>query len=135
MAKWMTISEAVDALDLYDLYTEIVDSYSEGIEDESSLALELYDLLEEHEEEYEFSPNEDGDYSESLERNLKDAVAAIFEEQGLGEILGDEFLDSALDDDDIADIYDGKYEAGSRRNRLESDDFDEDDFDDDEPDY
>lgn len=131
MADWMTISDAVDAFDLYDLYSEIVDSYSENMNDESSVALELYDLLEEHEEEYEFAPNEAGDYSESLERNLKEAVANIFEEQGLGDILGDDFTDSAMDESDIADIYDGK--AG--RNPMARDDFDEDAFDDDEDDF
>lgn len=122
MAKWMTINDAVDAFELYDLYSEIVDSYRDDTDDPGSVAAELYELLEEHEDVYEFSPDQDGEYDESFERNLREAVGVIFDEHG--HTIGDDYSDSAMDDDDIADIYDGKYE--DRPNRPDLDEFDAD---------
>ncbi|MEE4363905.1 MAG: hypothetical protein V2J08_08215 [Desulfotignum sp.] len=131
MAKWMTISDAVDAFGLYDLFTEIVDSYSEDMDDQSAVASELLDLLEEHDEAYEFFADPDGDYAESFERNLRDAVGAIFEEYDLGDLPEDEFLDTAVDEDELDDIYVDKFEDGIKPHRVDMGTFDEEDEEDD----
>lgn len=131
MAKWMTISDAVDAFGLYDLFTEIVDSYSEDMDDQSSVASELLDLLEEHDEEYAFFADPDGDYAESFERNLRDAVGVIFEEYDLGDLPEDEFLDTAVDEDDLDDIYVDKFEGGIKQDRVDMGPFGDDPEDDD----
>lgn len=110
MAKWMTISDAVDAFDLYDLFSDIIDSYSEEMDDPEAIASELTELLEEHEEEYEFSPDADGDYAESFERNLRDAIGYVFEEFNLGELPEVDFDDPDVDEDDLTDIYDDKFD-------------------------
>lgn len=83
MAKHMTISDAVDAYDLYDFFSEFLDAYESDFYARSEIETELRDLIEEHEETYEFTPDEDGDYSESLERNLREALGIIFEEHGV----------------------------------------------------
>ncbi|MCF8091945.1 MAG: hypothetical protein K9K21_00145 [Desulfotignum sp.] len=125
MAKWMTISDAVDAFDLYDLFSEIVDSYNEEMDDPDSIASELMDLLEEHEEEYEFFADPDGDYTESFERNLRDAVWAVFEEYGLGELPLDEF--PVPDEDDLTEIYEDKFEDGIKPHKIDLDAYEEGD--------
>ena len=125
MAKWMTISDAVDAFGLYDLFTDIVDSYSEDMDDQSAVASELLDLLEEHDEEYEFIADPDGDYAESFERNLRDAVAVIFEEYDLGDLPDDDFLDTAVDEDELDDIYVDKFDDGINRHRVDMGSFDD----------
>ena len=127
MARWMTISDAVDAFDLYDLFSDIVDSYSEEMDDPDSLASELMELLEEHDEEYEFSADPDGDYTESFERNLRDAVGFIFEEFGLGELPEDTFVDPDVDEDDLTDIYEDKFEDGIKQHRVDLDAYENED--------
>lgn len=133
MAKKMTISDAVDAFDLYALYSEILDSYEEEFYTQSPDEVsDLYDLIAEHEELYEFSPDPDGDYSESFERNLKDALSIIFEELGLdGDFIDDypeDDMEDTLEDDDMDGSYIEGYEdeeEGSQT-RGDFDDFDED---------
>lgn len=134
MAKRLTISDAVDAFDLYALYSEILDSYEEEYYTQSpDEASDLYDLMSEHEDLYEFSVDSDGDYSESFERNLKDALSIVFDEQGLDGDFEDDYsdddLDDTLDDDDMdgshIDGYDDDDEESSRT-RGDFDDFDED---------
>lgn len=129
MAKWMTISDAVDAFDLYDLYSDIVDSFSEEMDDPDAIASELMELLEEHDEEYEFSADPDGDYAESFERNLRDAIGFIFDEFGLGELPETGFDDPDVDDDDedLTEIYEDKFEDKIKPNRVDLDVYDEDD--------
>ncbi|MBA3013237.1 MAG: hypothetical protein KKF12_00710 [Proteobacteria bacterium] len=129
MAEKMTISDAVDAFSLYDLFSEILDSYGEEFDIQSSVASDLFDLIAEHEEDYEFLPDSDGDYSESFERNLKEAVAVIFEEHGLNmdfesEYSEDEYSEEAMDDDDIPGLYSDEFEENS--DPEDNDDFDED---------
>ncbi len=126
MAKWMTISDAVEKFDLFDMFSDIVESYMDNIDDHSAIELELYDLLEEHEEEYEFVPDSDGDYAESFERNLREAVSIIFDEHGISEMLLDEYPDDDdIDDDEIVGIYDSEFEQGVEQNEVDLDDMDE----------
>jgi hypothetical protein len=131
MAEKMTISDAVDAYSLFDLFTEILDSYGEEFDTQSSVASDLYDLIEEHEDAYEFSPDPDGDYAESFERNLKEAVSIIFEEHGL-----DVDFEGAYFADDIDDEMSGVYIEGFEEDgELEGGDFEQsDEFDEDEDD-
>lgn len=117
MTKKLTILLAVEAFGLYDLYTEVIDSYSDDLEDPS--VSDLYDLLEEYDDEYEFSPDAKGTYNKSFERNLRQAIAAIienaeelsfvddeFENDEIPEIYGDEFDDDlGLDVEDDGDLY------------------------------
>ena len=129
MAEKMTISDAVDAFSLYDLFSEILDSYGEEFDIQNSVASDLSDLIAEHEEDYEFLPDSDGDYSESFERNLKEAVAVIFEEHGLNmdfesEYSEDEYSEKAMDDDDIPGLYSDEFEENS--DPEDNDEFDED---------
>lgn len=133
MAKWMTIKDALEEFDLLDLLNEILDSYVEEKEDQVLIESELLDLLEEHEEEYEFVPDLDGDYSESFERNVKEALGIIVEEEGL--IPQDDFSDDAMDDVDIEDIYetslDEDEDSDPRGHGVDSDEYDEYDSEDD----
>ncbi len=134
MSKWMTISEAVDAFDLFDLFSEIIDSYSEEMDDPDAITSELTELLEEHEEEYEFSSDSDGDYADSFERNLRDAIGYVFEEFNLGELPDVDFVDPDVDEDALTDIYDDKFDDNiDHRVDLdayeEGDDTEEDDGD------
>ena len=104
MAEKMTITDAVDAFCLFDLFTEILDSYGEEFDTQSSVASDLYDLISEHEDVYEFSLDSEGDYAESFERNLKEAVSITFEEHGLdADFEGDYSADDI--DDEISGIY------------------------------
>ena len=126
MSKWMTISEAVDAFDLYDLFSEIIDSYSDEMDDPEAVASELIELLEEHEEAYEFSSDADGDYAESFERNLRDAVGYVFEEFNLGELPEVDYVDPDTVEDDLADIYDDKFDDDIKH-RVDMDAYEEGD--------
>lgn len=133
MAKRLTISDAVDAFDLYALYSEIIDSYEEEFYAQSPEASDLYDLIAEHEDIYEFSPDSDGDYSESFERNLKDALAVVFEELGLDgdfehDYSDDDDMEDALEDDDMDGSYMDGYEDEEETSQTQGDfdDFDED---------
>jgi len=103
MAKRLTVQLAVEEFELYDLYNDIIESYGQELED-PSLVSDLYDLIDEYEEEYEFWPDSDGDFSESFERNLRDAITTIVE--------GNEDLVFVDDDytDDISEIFDADYE-------------------------
>ena len=127
MAKWMTIKDALEELDLLDLLNEILESYVEESEDQVLIESELHDLLEEHEEEYEFVPDSDGDYSESFERNVKEALAIIIEEEGL--IPEDDFSDDGLDDMDMDGIYDDDMdedqENDPRGHGMDGDEYDD----------
>lgn len=102
MAKKMTIFDAVEAFELYDLYEDIIDDYEADFYARSEMEADLRDLIEEHEEIYEFSIDEDDDYAESFERNLKEAISIIFDDHGLDVQLDDAFIDG----DDIDDVYD-----------------------------
>ena len=101
MAKKMTIFDAVEAFELYDLYEDILDAYEAYFYARSEMEADLRDLIEEHEEVYEFSADEGDDYAESFERNLKEAISIIFDEHGLDFQLEGLFMDG----DDI-DVYD-----------------------------
>ncbi|MCG8633162.1 MAG: hypothetical protein MI863_04995 [Desulfobacterales bacterium] len=105
MAKKMTICNAVDAFELYDLFNEILDTYEADFYTRAQIDADLKDLLEENEDIYEFTPDENGEYAESLERNLKEALSLIFEEHGVEHAFDDEFMEDAMDDDEIEGIY------------------------------
>ena len=126
MATYLTIYDAVEAFDLYETFNEILDTYESDFYARSEIDTDLRDLIEEHEETYEFSPDEDGEYAYSLERNLKEALGLIFEEHGV-DFFDDEFAEDAMDDDDIADIYDDGLEDGPIRDNDEDTGFDEED--------
>ena len=51
MAKRLTIQAAVEEFELYDLYNDIIESYGDELED-PSLVSDLYDLIDEYEEEF-----------------------------------------------------------------------------------
>lgn len=104
MAKRLTIQAAVEEFELYDLYNDIIESYGDELED-PSLVSDLYDLIDEYEEEFEFFKDPDGDYTESFERNLRDAITTIVEEN---EELS--FVDEDFEDEDIPEIFDEDYE-------------------------
>lgn len=124
MAKKMTIFDAVEAFDLYDLYEDIIDAYEAEFYAQSEMEADLRDLIEEHDEIYEFSSDEDDGYDESFERNLKEAINIIFDDHGLDAQLDDDFLDGA----DIDGYDDEPLSVGSDRDE-EEDGFGEDDED------
>lgn len=124
MATYLTIYDAVEAFDLYETFNEILDTYEPDFYARSEIDTDLRDLIEEHEESYEFTPDEDGDYADSLERNLKEALGLIFEEHGV-DFLDDEFAEDAMDDDDIADIYDDGLEDSPIRDTDGESGYDE----------
>ncbi len=105
MVKKMTICNAVDAFELYDLFNEILDTYEADFYTRAQIDTDLRDLLEESEDIYEFTPDENGEFAESLERNLKEALGLIFEEHGVEHAFDDEFMDEAMDDEEIEGIY------------------------------
>ncbi|MCG8616326.1 MAG: hypothetical protein MI802_08925 [Desulfobacterales bacterium] len=123
MAEKMTITDAVDAFELYDLFNEILDTYETDFYARSEIDTELRDLLEESDDEYEFAPDEDGEYGESLERNLKEALGLIFEEHGVEQPFDEEFMEDAMDDDEIA----GLYNDDAMHDRDDADAFEDDD--------
>ncbi len=123
MAKRLTILLAVEEYELYDLYKDIIESYGEDLKD-PSLVSDLYDLIDEYEEEFDFSPDSDGDYSESFERNLKEAINTIVEESD--DLI---FVDRGYpDNDDILEIYDDEFDDDDQSLRADSDDEDIDDY-------
>lgn len=124
MATYLTIYDAVEAFDLYETFNDILDAYETEFYAQSEIDTDLRDLIEEHEDTYEFSPDEDGEYTDSLERNLKEALGLIFEEHGV-DFLDDEFAEDAMDDDDIADIYDDGLEDGPLHDKEDDSGFDE----------
>jgi hypothetical protein len=120
MAKTMTIQLAVEEFELYDLYNDVIESYGQDLED-PSLVSDLYDLIDEYEEEYEFLPDSEGDFSDSFERNLRDCITTIVEENEDLEFIDEEFPD----DDDIPEAYDGEFDDESEDMGVELDDTDD----------
>ena len=108
MAKKMTIFDAVEAFELYELYDDIIDAYETNFYARSEMDADFRDLIEEHDELYEFSVDEDDGYAESFERNLKEAIRLIFDDHGLDVRLDDQFMDG----EDI-DVYDDEPLSGS----------------------
>jgi len=105
MAKRLTVQLAVEEFELYDLYNDIIESYGQELED-PSLVSDLYDLIDEYEEEYEFWSDSDGDFSESFERNLRDAITTIVE--GNEDLV---FVDDDYSDDvQISEIFGEDFE-------------------------
>lgn len=119
MAKRLTIQAAVEEFELYDLYNDIIESYGEELED-PSLVSDLYDLIDEYEEIFEFFKDSDGDYTESFERNLRDAITTIVEEN---EELS--FVDEDFADEDIPEIFDEDFDD-SKDFDLDMDEEEED---------
>lgn len=115
MAKRLTIQAAVEEFELYDLYNDIIESYGDELED-PSLVSDLYDLIDEYEEVFEFSKDADGDYTESFERNLRDAITTIVEEN---EELS--FVDDDFADEDIPEIFDEDYDDDEKDFDLDMD--------------
>lgn len=124
MAIKMTLFDALEAFELYDLYEDIIDAYEADFYTRSEMQADLRDLIEEHEEIYEFSADEEDDYAESFERNLKEAISMIFDDHGLDVELDDQFTDG----DDI-DVY-GDEPLGAGPDRDEDEDAFGDDDDD-----
>ena len=121
MAEKLTISDAIEAFELYDLYEEIIEAYEADFYTRSEMEADLRDLIEEHDEIYEFSPDEDDGYAESFERNLKEAISMIFDDHGLDIELDEEFMDG----DDI-DVYDDEPMGDSPGRGEDEDAFGED---------
>jgi hypothetical protein len=121
----MTIQLAVEEFELYDLYNDVIESYGQDLED-PSLVSDLYDLIDEYEEEYEFLPDSEGDFSDSFERNLRDCITTIVEEN---EDL--EFIDGDFSDEDIPEAYDGDFDDEPEDMDIELDDADENEESDD----
>ncbi len=117
--KRLTIQDALEEFEFYDLYNDIIESYGEELED-PSLVSDLYDLIDEYEEKYEFFPDPDGDYTESFERNLRDAITTIVEEN---EALS--FVDEDFADEDIPEIFDEDFDD-SKDFELDMDEEEED---------
>src|SRR3989339_632875 len=97
--KRLTIQDALEEFEFYDLYNDIIESYGEELED-PSLVSDLYDLIDEYEEKYDFFPDPDGDYTESFERNLRDAITTIVEENE----------ELSFVDEDIPEIFDEDFD-------------------------
>ena len=117
--KRLTIQDALEEFEFYDLYNDIIESYGEELED-PSLVSDLYDLIDEYEEKYDFFPDPDGDYTESFERNLRDAITTIVEEN---EELS--FVDEDFVDEDIPEIFDEDFDD-SKDFELDMDEGEED---------
>ncbi len=122
MRKKLTIQLAVEKFAFYDLYNEVIDSYAGDLEDPS--VSDLYELLDEYDGEYEFSPDAKGNYNTSFERNLRQAIATIIENV---EALF--FVDDEFENDEIPEIYGEEFEndTGEFGPDDEGDEVDEDD--------
>ena len=118
MAKRLTIQAAVEEFELYDLYNDVIESYGDELED-PSLVSDLYDLIDEYEEAFEFFPDSDGDYTDSFERNLRDAITTIVEENEALSFVDDDFVD-----EDIPEIFDEDFDD-SKDFDLDMDEEDE----------
>ena len=105
MVKKLTVQLAVEEFELYDLYFDIIESYGQELED-PSLVADIYDLIDEDEEEYDFWPDSDGDFSESFERNLREAITTIVDGNEDLVFMDDDFLD----DDQISEIFGDDFE-------------------------
>jgi len=122
MAKRMTILQAIEEFELDSLYNDIIESYGENLED-PSLVSDLYDLIDESEEEYEFNPDQDDDYSESFERNLVEAIHSIVEENEELEFSDDYFYE----EDDISEMMDDDFEKNSKTFNVDLEEEEDDD--------
>ncbi len=124
MAKRLTIQQAIEEFDLYNIYQDIIELYGEDVEDPSFVS-DLYDSIDEYEEEYEFFPDSEGDYSTSFERNLKDAITTIIEESDDLSFAVDQYMD----DGDISGIIDDDFKKGTREFEvdLEEDEYSDED--------
>lgn len=123
MTKKLTIQNAVEEFELYELYNDVIESYGEDLED-PSLVSDLYDLIDEYEEEYEFWPDTAGNYSESFEENLMEAIINI-----VGENDDMVFIDDGYsDDEDIPGIVNDDLRKGAKEFGI---DLDEDEYPDD----
>ncbi len=114
MAKKFTIQDAVEEFELYDLYKDIIESYGKNLEDPSFVS-DIYDLIDEYDEEIEFWPDSEGDFSESFKRNLKEVIITIVEESEDLVFIDDSYSN----DDDIPEIYDDDFEKGSKAFGME----------------
>ena len=104
MMKRLTIQLAVEEFDLYDLYNDIIESYAEDLDDPS--LSDLYELIVEYDQEFEFYPNAEGDFSSSFEKNLREAIAVIIETT---EELS--FVDDEFEDDEVPEIYGEEFDS------------------------
>lgn len=127
MPKVMTIQDAVEELGLYDVYNDIIESYADELEDPDMVS-DLYDLIDEYEEEFDFWPDSDGDYTDSFEKNLKEAIETIVEEANTLSFIDDDYSDI----DDIPKILAGTVEENSDVFDVDLDDEDSDDEEDDD---
>ena len=116
MVKKLTVQLAVEEFELYELYIDIIELYGQGLED-PSLVSDIYDLIDEDEEEYEFWPDSNGDFSESFERNLREAIITIVEGNEDMVFMDDDYLD----DDQIPEIFDGDFEEEDKDSDVELD--------------
>lgn len=103
MGRKLTIQLAVEEFDLYDLFNDIIDSYADDLEDPS--VSDLYELIEEYDEEFEFLPDAKGDYAAGFERNLREAIAVIIESE---ESLS--FVDDEFETDEVPEIYGDEFD-------------------------
>lgn len=101
MAKKMTILDAVEAFELDELYEDIIDAHEADFYVRSDMEADLRELIEAHEEIYEFSADENENYAESFERTLKETISMIFDDHGLDVRFEDPFMD-----EDDTDVYD-----------------------------
>ncbi|MCF6246963.1 MAG: hypothetical protein L3J69_06330 [Desulfobacula sp.] len=118
MRKNLTIQLAVEEFKFYDLYNEIIDSYTEDLDDPT--VFDLYELIVEYDEEYEFLPDLKGNYTASFERNLRQAIATIIER---AEELS--FVDDEFEDDEVPEIYGENFDNDSGKFDLDSEDDEE----------
>lgn len=126
MAEKMTICDAVDAYEFYDLFSDILDTYERDFATWELVDSDLRDLIEEHDEIYEFVPDAMGSYLESFERNLKEALVVIRDVHGTGIGFEEDFTNEAMDDDEIAGIYNDGLEPGPINGRDPMGGFDDD---------
>lgn len=124
MIKKMTIQRAVEEFGLYTLYNDVIESFGDDLED-PSLVSDLYDLIDEYEEEYEFWSDSDGDYSESFERNLKESIHTIVEENEDMTFIDDRYID----DEDIYEIVDDHFEKEAKTFDVDLDEDEDEDED------
>lgn len=110
----LTIQMAVEEFELYALYSDIIESYADDLDDPS--VSDLYEHIEEYEDEFEFHPNSEGNYSESFEKNLREAIATIIE--NIEELS---FVDDEFEDDEVPAIYGDEFDSDSDEFGLNDD--------------
>jgi len=119
MGKKLTIQLALEEFDLYDLFNDVVESYADDLEDPS--LSDLYELIQEHDQTFEFFPDGRGDYGPGFEKNLREAIATIIESKE--ELF---FVDDEFENEDVPEIYGDEYE--DERARFDFDDAGTQDF-------